>query len=208
MKKGITIVDQQNDNIRLTKDEVIDMIESDEISFLSKYEIGNDFIFENRNLFTKEVILAFAVLNEEYIKKFLDVEYFDINDLNDLNLATYSNLSEEFLNKNTDYINWAKVLTLKSTETNDFNKWIGIIDRKNLWGYISANDLPIDFIRNWKHKLDWKFLSLVKEFTDDEKMEFSNYMVDVVIDIDKLTTSGLNWDDNIRNKIANMEVSE
>ena len=42
---------------------------------------------------------------------------------------------------------------------------------------ISANDLSIDFIRQWKDKLDWSYLSMVKCFTDEEKQEFSDYIL-------------------------------
>ena len=42
---------------------------------------------------------------------------------------------------------------------------------------ISANDLPIDFIRDYKDKLDWNFLSIVKYFSDDEMLEFSDYII-------------------------------
>jgi len=46
-----------------------------------------------------------------------------------------------------------------------------------LWSIISANDLSIDFIRQWKDNLDWSYLSMVKCFTDEEKLEFADYIL-------------------------------
>jgi hypothetical protein len=62
------------------------------------------------------------------------------------------------------------------TQDVNFDKWINIIEEKNLWNLISANNLPIEFIRQWKDKLDWSILSLVKEFSDVEKNEFGSYI--------------------------------
>ena len=64
-----------------------------------------------------------------------------------------------------------------STQSNSFDEHVDIINDKDLWQVISANDLPLDFIRQWKDKLDWSYLSMVKCFTDEEKEEFSDYIL-------------------------------
>ena len=64
-----------------------------------------------------------------------------------------------------------------STQSNSFDKHTKVIEDKDLWSVISANDLSIDFIRQWKDKLDWSYLSMVKDFTDDEKKEFEDYIL-------------------------------
>jgi hypothetical protein len=64
-----------------------------------------------------------------------------------------------------------------STQSDTFDNHTKVIEDRNLWSFISANDLSIDFIRQWKDKLDWSYLSIVKLFTDDEKEEFSDYII-------------------------------
>jgi hypothetical protein len=64
-----------------------------------------------------------------------------------------------------------------STQSDTFDDYIKIIENNNLWSLISANDLPIDFIRDYKDKLDWKLLSIVKNFSDNEKLEFIDYII-------------------------------
>jgi hypothetical protein len=64
-----------------------------------------------------------------------------------------------------------------STQSDSFDKHTKVIEDKDLWSIISANDLSIDFIRQWKDKLDWSYLSMVKSFTDEEKLEFDNYIM-------------------------------
>ena len=64
-----------------------------------------------------------------------------------------------------------------STQSDNFDDYVKIIEDRGLWNLISANDLPIEFIRKWKDKLDWRYLTMVKYFTDDQKIEFADYLV-------------------------------
>ena len=92
-------------------------------------------------------------------------------------MQTYSNLSEKFIFKYKDFINWNRMILYISTQSDTFDDYIKIIENNNLWSLISANDLPIDFIRDYKDKLDWKLLSIVKNFSDGEKLEFTDYII-------------------------------
>ena len=141
------------------------------------YELSEATILECTELLDKKVLIQGLNFSEEFVTKALELEYLDIEDISELSMTTYSNLSEEFINKYRENINWDRMIIYLSTQSDSFDSHTKVISDKNLWSVISANDLEIDFIRTWKDKLDWSYLSLVKSFTDDEKIEFSNYIV-------------------------------
>ena len=155
----------------------------------------------------KKVLIQGLNFSEEFVTKALELEYLDIEDISELSMTTYSNLSEEFINKYRENINWDRMIIYLSTQSDSFDSHTKVISDKNLWSVISANDLEIDFIRTWKDKLDWSYLSLVKSFTDDEKIEFSNYIVKPIqkeIDKDFINNEDLNF----INKMSEEELEE
>jgi hypothetical protein len=143
----------------------------------SNYELSEDTILECADLLDKEVLLQGLNFSEEFIKKAIEIEYLDIDDIYELGMTTYSNLSGEFITKYKDNINWDRMILYISTQSDSFDNHTNVIEDKDLWSIISANDLSIDFIRKWKDKLDWSYLSMVKCFTDDEKLEFADYIM-------------------------------
>ena len=69
------------------------------------------------------------------------------------------------------------ILYLSSSEKLDnIDEIEWLIDKFNLWHLISANELPVDFIRKNKQKFDWRILSIVNCFSDDEKLEFEEFI--------------------------------
>jgi hypothetical protein len=65
------------------------------------------------------------------------------------------------------------ILYLSSSEKIEHvSKYEWIIEKYNLWKLISANNLPTDFIRKNKDKLDWRIVSIINDFSDEEKEEF------------------------------------
>ena len=160
------------------------------------YELSEATILECTELLDKKVLIQGLNFSEEFVTKALELEYLDIEDISELSMTTYSNLSEEFINKYRENINWDRMIIYLSTQSDSFDSHTKVISDKNLWSVISANDLEIDFIRTWKDKLDWSYLSLVKSFTDDEKIEFSNYIVKPIqkeIDKDFINNEDLNF---------------
>jgi hypothetical protein len=143
---------------------------------IKNYNIPENVILENVDLLEKDVIRGID-LSENFIEEALKINFFEPEDIGHLTMVTYSRLSEKFLGNWEKVINWDKMIIYISTQEDTFEKWIEIIDQKNLWKSISANDLNIDFIREWKDKLDWSLLSLVKEFTTEEKEEFKSYII-------------------------------
>jgi len=144
---------------------------------VSNYPLSEEVILESYEYLDKNVLIEGMNFSETFVKEALVLEFFTIEDLKNLSMTTYSNLSDEFIIENRDHLNWERMLILFSANSDNFDKWIEIIDEHNYWYLISANDLDIDFIRTWKDKLDWTYLSMVKLFTDEEKEEFSDYIV-------------------------------
>jgi hypothetical protein len=143
----------------------------------TNYELPEETILECADLLDKEVLLQGLNFSESFIVKAIKSEFFSTEDIGELNMTTYSNLSKEFISKYENYINWNRMILYISTQSDSFDKYTDIIDSKGLWRVISVNDLPIDFIRQWKDKLDWSYLSMVKYFSEDEKLEFADYIM-------------------------------
>lgn len=143
----------------------------------TNYELTEDTILECSDLLDKEVLIQGLNFSEEFITKAVEIEYLDISDIYELGMTTYSNLSDDFISTYKENINWNRMILYISTQSNSFDKHTKVIEDKNLWSIISANDLSIDFIRQWKNKLDWSYLSMVKCFTDKEKLEFADYIL-------------------------------
>ncbi len=143
---------------------------------VTNYTLKEGVIVECFEYLDKEVIIQGYDLSENFIKQALQESFFIKDDIKNLSMITYTNLSEEFILENKEWINWERMMLYLSTQSDSFAEEVGIINEHNLWHVISANDLPIDFIREYKDKLDWKFLSIVKNFTDEEKVEFSDYI--------------------------------
>lgn len=168
----------QEEVLKLTKDEVLRILtDYGTYHLITNYDISEEFILENIEYFEKEILLLSPIsFSEAFVNKALSIEFFTTDDISNLNVQTYKNLSGDFLKKYKPNINWSKVILYISTQCDDFEKYIDVISENNLWSLISSNDLPIDFINRWKDKLDWKQLSMVKSFTDEEINLFKDYI--------------------------------
>lgn len=173
----------------------------------TNYELTEDTILECTDLLDKNILLQGLNFSEEFIIKAINIEYLDIEDINELSMTTYSNLSDEFINKYKENINWDRMILYISTQSNSFDNHTKVIEDKNLWSVISANDLSIDFIRQWKDKLDWSYLSMVKCFTDEEKEEFVDYILTPVQK--EMPGDLINTDDlKVTDKMSEEELEE
>ena len=184
--------------VKLTEYQLLDLINKDGLMYvLTNYEVPEDFILKwgpgdsEFNGIDKSLVISIMNLSEDFIKAALIIEYFTLDDISELNMYTYSGLSEEFIKEYESYINWSRmILYLSSSDKiENIEKFESIIDSHNLWGIISANSLPIDFIRKNKEKIDWKIASIVNKFTEDERAEFNDLIViytDVVPNLDEI----------------------
>ena len=164
---------------KLDRSWVVELLSSgyETYDIVRNYELPEDTILECVDLLDKEVLIQGLNFSEEFVTKAIESEYLDIEDITELSMTTYSNLSDEFITKYKENINWDRMILYISTQSDSFDNHTKVIEDKNLWSVISANDLSIDFIRQWKDKLDWSYLSMVKCFTDEEKEEFSDYII-------------------------------
>jgi hypothetical protein len=173
----------------------------------TNYELTEDTILECTDLLDKEVLIQGLNFSEDFVIKSIESEYLDIEDITELSMTTYSNLSDEFITKYKENINWDRMILYISTQSDSFDNHTKVIEDKNLWSVISANDLSIDFIRQWKDKLDWSYLSMVKCFTDEEKEEFSNYIITPVQQ--EIPEDLINTDDlKVTDKMSEEELEE
>ena len=172
--------------VKLTEYQLLDLINKDGlIEVLTNYEVPEDFILKwgpgdsEFNGIDKSLVISIMNLSEDFIKAALISEYFNLDDISELNMITYSGLSEEFINEYESYINWSRmILYLSSSDKiENIEKFESIIEKNNLWNLISANPLPIDFIRKNKEKIDWKIASIVNKFTEDERIEFNDLII-------------------------------
>lgn len=149
----------------------------DTYDIITKYKITEDVIFACWEFFDKEIILQGCDFSQDMIKTLLESNYLEKEDIKDLSVRTYINFSADFISEYKDDIKWDRMIMYIATQSDLFDEYVDIIKQYDLWSYISANDLSIDFIRKWKDKLDWRYVSMVKNFTDEEKEEFSKYII-------------------------------
>ena len=189
--KKIEIIQSIEENkdielVKLTEYQLLELINKDGLmDVLTNYEVPEDFILKwgpgdsEFNGIDKSLVISIMNLSEDFIKAALIIEYFTLDDISELNMITYSGLSEEFINEYESYINWSRmILYLSSSDKiENIEKFESTIEKHNLWNLISANALPIDFIRKNKEKIDWKIASIVNEFTEEEKIEFNDLII-------------------------------
>ena len=177
----------------------------------TNYELTEDTILECSDILDKNILLQGLNFSEEFITKAIEIEYLDINDIYELGMTTYSNLSDDFISTYKENINWDRMILYISTQSDSFDNHTKVIEDKNLWSVISANDLSIDFIRQWKNKLDWSYLSMVKCFTDEEKLEFVDYILTPVqkeISEDFINTDDLKFSDKMSDEELEKLIEE
>jgi hypothetical protein len=194
---------------KLDRSWIIELLSSgyETYDIVRNYELPEDTILECTDLLDKEVLIQGLNFSENFITKAIEMEYLNIEDITELSMTTYSNLSDDFITEYKDNINWDRMILYISTQSDSFDNHTKVIEDKNLWSVISANDLSIDFIRQWKDKLDWSYLSMVKCFTDEEKEEFSDYIITPVQQ--EMPGDLVNTDDlKVTDKMSEEELEE
>ncbi len=164
---------------KITKEWIVSLMADGWTTYdiVCNYKLEEDVILESLGFLDKEVIIEGVNLSEDFLTRAISSDSFTKDDVKKLTMSTYSILSSDFISEYSDYINWSRMILYISTQSDSFDNYITIIEENNLWDSISANDLPVDFIRQWKEKLNWTYLSMVKEFTDEEKLEFQDFIL-------------------------------
>ena len=202
--KKIELVEEKpiEESIKVTEKELLEMIIEDGLIFvLQNYDVPESFLLkwgpknDEFDGLDKNIIIQIMPLSEKFIKDAIDIDYFELDDIYGLNMKTYSSLSEKFIKLYENYINWERmILYLCSSEKiDDISKFEWIIEKFNLWKLISANELPIDFVRKNKNKLDWRIVSIINDFSDEEKNEFVDEIPNYKEEWDKLAKESDNF---------------
>jgi hypothetical protein len=202
--KKIELVEEKpiEETIKVTEQELLEMIIKDGLIFvLQNYDVPESFLLkwgpktDEFDGLDKNIIIQIMGLSEKFIKDAIDIDYFELDDIYGLNMGTYSGLSEKFIKLYENYINWERmILYLCSSEKiDDISKFEWIIEKFNLWKLISANELPIDFVRRNRNKLDWRIVSIINDFSDEEKDEFVEDIPNYKEEWDKLAKESDNF---------------
>jgi len=184
MKKDIEIAEDTS-VLRITKKYLLDLIKtSGLISAVQKFNIPESFIRENLDEINKEhfnqlIVYGGYVLSEEFLVELLENEYLEEGDIKNLSMSIYAGLSEDFIKKYYDHINWKKMMSylLSCDKIEDFGPFKEVIEKYKMWSLISATPMSMEFIRENKDELDWTFVKIMNDFTDEELEEFSDYIV-------------------------------
>jgi len=211
--KKVEIIEEKTieETVKLTEKELLEIISEDGLlSVLQNYDIPESFILKwgpksvEFDGLDKNLIIQVKTLSEKFIKDAIDIDYFDLEDVYGLNMKTYSELSDKFTKLYENYINWERmILYLCSSEKiKDISKFEWIIEKFDLWSLISANNLPVDFIRKNKDKFDWRILSITNDFSDDEKVEFEEVIPNYKEEWEKY------WEENPNDDTRTKIISE
>jgi len=185
MKEDIEITEENTSALRLTKRYLLDLIKSNGlISAVQKFNIPESFIKDNLDEINKDQFIQLLsyggyVLSEDFLIKLLEKEYLVEANIKDLSMSIYANLSQDFVKKYHDHINWKKMMTylLSCDKIEDLGAFKEVIEKYKMWSLISATPMSIEFIRENKDELDWTFVKIMNDFTDEELEEFSDYIV-------------------------------
>lgn len=163
----------------MNREKIIELLENNNvINILREYQFSEELILECLDILPIDILCEIYNFSEDFVVKALENGSISKEDIKDFNIQTHINFSQEFINIYSKYINWSRMILYISTQSDDFNKYISIIEENNLWDMISTNDLSIDFIRKHKDKLNWNKLTIVKKFNEEETEEFKDYIIE------------------------------
>lgn len=163
----------------MNREKIIELLENNTvINILREYQFSEELILECLDILPIDILCEIYNFSEDFVVKALENGSISKEDIKDFNIQTHINFSQEFINIYSKYINWSRMILYISTQSDDFNKYVSIIEENNLWDMISTNDLSIDFIRKHKDKLNWNKLTIVKKFNEEETEEFKDYIID------------------------------
>lgn len=186
-KLEIEIVEKQQENkLLMTRSQVENFIQQNGLyQLITDFNIDESNLYSLNKFYTKQEFLQLLksgkyAISEDLINTMLDDDYLEKNDLSELAMNIYANLSKEFINEYSEFLDWNRMMVFLSCneEISDFSDYIDIIEEKDLWNIISSNQLDIDFIRAHKEKLNWRLVSFLNDFTDEEREEFKENILE------------------------------
>jgi len=168
--------------IELTENGLLEMLINNTVDTIKQYIIPEDMLLKHFTKLDKSIIIENINLSEDFILKAIELKLILNSDIFTLNMSSYSNLSEKFIEEYKSHINWKRMMLymISSNDNIIIENFVDIIYKNDLWSLISGCNLSIDFIRDYKEYLDWSILSFSREFTPEEEEEFKGFFKEKV----------------------------
>ena len=116
----------------------------------TSYELSEETILECTDLLDKEVLIQGLSFSEDFINKSIEKEYFNLDDITNFSMKTYSNLSSEFISKYKEYISWNRMILYISTQSDSFDEYVDMKPWSKLDPY-NCNLFPCVVKDNFNH---------------------------------------------------------
>ncbi len=169
--------DEIENILKITEKDIINLLMEDARSILCKYDFSDEYKFEYRNYIHKNIMLE-TDLGEDLFNKLMDFGYLTNEDVKSLTTKTYSNISKERLETLYEFIDWNKyILILVNDIDINVDKLFEVsknINHKTFWNILSTISLPIDFLKEYKDRINWGIFFTTNTITNDIMLEFSD----------------------------------
>lgn len=154
---------------------------------IKKHKIENIFFIKNSTEIDIDLLFRFVesgdyLIDEVFINHLIESSIIERNRIYELPMNIYIEFSDSFIENNKDYINWNRLFLYYIT-----NEYINIWDYEkiiiehDLWHLASTIELPKDFIDKYHHKLDWKYISMLNDFEDDDLDKYPDAILPLLI---------------------------
>lgn len=144
-------------------------------SILDTMEVPDEVLYEFRHDIQKSLLLNYNI-SENFINMCIEDGWIKPEDISEMTSGTYANLSDTFVKKYKNFINWSKYVLLMSIDDKIDQIDDSIIELagndENFWRIVSSNVLPKEFIIKWKDKINWEILSMINTFGSFDENEY------------------------------------
>ena len=184
----------------------IDLIRTSSYNFFNVYQISDNMLISYLDHFDKEVLMS-QPLSEYVVKHMLRIGYIKHNDITNLSMSTYANLSTRFINEYKDYINIDKILSIKistdSMKLEDLDHYDISDISKSTWNVISTCNLSKEFLTKNVKNINWQIFFETNDITNDIREQFEDNYNQYYID--KVNN---NSNVNFNNAMVSEKISE
>lgn len=199
--KLIEIVNDKPDDdlpVKMTEEDLDKLVSKNGIqTVLSEYEIPESYLLKRK--FNISIVFSCINPSEEFLKEAISSEYILPEDLKLVSTKSISNLSDKFIREYEEYFDWNRMMNylMASEKIYDIEDYELVIEKNNLWNLVSSLNLPINFIRKYKDKLDWQYLAICREFNNEEYEEFKSYIDDSISRGEKMSLDLINSNNSL-----------
>ena len=144
---------------------------------IKEINIPNNFFITNSDKVSFSLLWNFIEfgdydIDENFLEDCIAHDLIKLDKLFELPMLIYSKLSDNFISKYSDNINWYRMLLYKiSDEKVNIFDYEDIIIKNDLWQLISSIELPYEFMDKYIDKLNWSYLYMIKDEWSDNDLE-------------------------------------